>query len=126
MPSVQQPPVQQPPVHQPPPVQGYGAPQYAGAGPHGGYGQAVYPRASSATAALVLSIVGFFCCFFISIIGAIMGHRELDGIRAGQINPVSEGTAKAAIIIGWGVTALTLLVVLAYVFLVTRVATEFL
>lgn len=53
-----------------------------------------------ATAALVLSILGIFCCGIASIIGLILGIVELGNINKGQSSEKGRGFAKAAIIIG--------------------------
>lgn len=51
-------------------------------------------------AALVLSIVGVFCCGVASIVGLILGIIELGKINRGESPEKGRGFAKAAIIIG--------------------------
>ncbi len=73
--------------------------------PYQNYGIA-YTRQSQAGMALGLSIVGFFCCGVLSIVGMIMGKQELNAIEQGTADPVNRGTAQAAFIIGLIVTIL--------------------
>lgn len=90
------------------PAPGYPAPGYA---PYPGY--APPPRTNGlAIAALVLSLVGFTSCIT-GPIGAIMGHVAMRQIR--ETGEGGEGLAKAAIIVGWIVTALLVVVILFYV-----------
>ncbi|TBL33937.1 DUF4190 domain-containing protein [Verrucosispora sp. SN26_14.1] len=92
-----------PPPGYPPPVQpGYGY----------GYG---YPQRSTNSLALVgliLSLIGIGSCITAPI-GAIMGHVAIRQIR--ETGEEGEGMAKAAIIVGWIITAFFALVVLVYV-----------
>lgn len=53
-----------------------------------------------ATAALILSIVGIFCCGVASIVGLILGVIELGKINRGESSERGRGYAKAAVIIG--------------------------
>lgn len=68
------------------------------------------PRSNeTATIALILSLVGLVT-WISAPIGAVMGHIALSEInRTGQIG---DGQAKAAIIIGWIITALPFVIVL--------------
>lgn len=99
----------------PRPIGGFPAapptPQHvAGAGP-GMY----YLEPSQSTAALVLSILGFFCCITAPI-GAYIGYREKEAIDAGRRDPANRGKAVAALVIGLVLFALTaggLLLILA-------------
>ncbi len=59
-----------------------------------------------AIAALILSIVGFFCCGFPAIIGLILGVIELGKIDRGESSERGRGMSKAAVIIGAVVVAL--------------------
>lgn len=61
---------------------------------------AAYPEASQASTALVISIIGLVCCQILGIVAWIMANNELEGIKAGRRNPINEGTANAARIIG--------------------------
>ena len=65
-----------------------------------------YSRSSQASGALVLSIVGFFCCGLPSVIGMIMGRSEMSAIDRGEADPANRGTAQAAFIIGLIATVL--------------------
>lgn len=75
-----------------------GAPP-SGLPPAGVAGFATYPESSSATAALVLSILGFFT-FITAPIGVFMGFREKKAIDEGRRDPSKRGMAIAAIVIG--------------------------
>lgn len=61
---------------------------------------AAYPEASQASTALVISIIGLVCCQILGIVAWVMANNELEGIKAGRRNPMNEGTANAARIIG--------------------------
>lgn len=65
-----------------------------------------FPEASQATTALVLSILGFFCCGIFSAIGWYLGQQELTAIDGGRRDPTNRGTANAARVIGIIVTVL--------------------
>lgn len=84
--------------------------------PAGGF----YPEQSKSTTALVLSIVGFFCCGFPAIGGIWYARQEQKAIEAGRRDPSKQGMATAALIIGIIVLVLYLLVygiwILALVF----------
>jgi hypothetical protein len=56
------------------------------------------------TVALVLS-------FLFPIVGAIMGHFALSQMKSGQITSLQLGQARAAVILGWCLTALYLLLI---------------
>ncbi|MEV5766950.1 DUF4190 domain-containing protein [Micromonospora sp. NPDC052213] len=79
------------------PTYGYGAPQKTN---------------GMAIAALVLSLVGFTSCITAPV-GAILGHVAAKQIQ--QTGEGGEGMAKAAIIIGWILTGLLVLLILFYV-----------
>jgi hypothetical protein len=64
-----------------------------------------YVEASQATTALVLSILGFFCCITAPI-GAFVAYREKEAIDAGRRDPANRGTAVAALVIGLSLFAL--------------------
>ncbi|PZF97115.1 DUF4190 domain-containing protein, partial [Micromonospora deserti] len=96
-----------PPSADPYAVPGYPPPAYPGYG---------YPPArqtnTMAIVALVLSLVGFASCITAPV-GAILGHVATKQIR--QTGESGEGMAKAAIIIGWILTGLLVLLILFYV-----------
>ncbi|SCL26804.1 protein of unknown function [Micromonospora nigra] len=100
------------------PTSGYPAPGYPAPGhPAPGYapypGYAPPPKTNGlAIAALVLSLVGFTSCIT-GPVGAIMGHVAMRQIR--ETGEGGEGLAKAAIIVGWIVTALLVVFILFYV-----------
>lgn len=62
-------------------------------------GGATYPRQSTATPALVLSVIGLACCLT-GPIGMIMGASDLRAIDRGLTDPSRRGAARAAVIIG--------------------------
>jgi lipopolysaccharide/colanic/teichoic acid biosynthesis glycosyltransferase len=63
----------------------------------------------------VLSLVGFTSCITAPV-GAIMGHVARKQIR--QTGEQGEGMAKAAIIVGWILTALLVLLIIFYVVMI--------
>lgn len=91
------------------PAPGYGQPAMAG-------GIGMFPEASKATTALVMSILGLLCCGPLTAVGAYMGRAEQQAIEAGRRDPKNQGMATAAFVIGliglvlWGL-ALVLVVV---------------
>ncbi|SCG80558.1 protein of unknown function [Micromonospora echinaurantiaca] len=88
---------------------GYPPPAYPGYG----YGYPPQQKTNGlAIAALVLSLVGVGSCITAPI-GAILGHVAQKQIR--QTGEGGEGMAKAAIIVGWILTGLLVLVILFYV-----------
>lgn len=99
------------------PAGGFGQPgqvpgQFPGAAPGGvgGLGT-IYPEKSNATTALVLSILGFFCCVTAPI-GAYLGYQEKNAIDEGKRDPSKRGQAVAAMVIGLIFFALSLLGIL--------------
>ncbi|MFU8870817.1 DUF4190 domain-containing protein [Micromonospora sp. SL4-19] len=97
-----------PPAGDPYAAGGYPPPAY----PTPGYG---YPSAKTNTmaiVALVLSLVGIASCITAPI-GAILGHVARKQIR--ETGEQGEGMAKAAIIVGWILTGLLVLLVAFYV-----------
>lgn len=69
------------------------------------YPGSLYAEASQSTTALVLSILGFFCCVTAPI-GAYVGYREKEAIDAGRRDPANRGKAVAALVIGLALSAL--------------------
>jgi TRAP-type C4-dicarboxylate transport system permease small subunit len=75
-----------------------------------------YPEQSQATTALVLSILGLLCCGILGVAGLIMGNTERKAITEGRRDPVNQGTAQAAFVVGivavvlWSITILGWLV----------------
>lgn len=67
---------------------------------------AAYPEQSQATTALVLGIIGIACCGLLGIAAWVMANNELQAISSGRRDPVNEGTAKAARVVGIVATAL--------------------
>ena len=70
---------------------------------------------SNAGWALGLSIFGILCCGPLSIVGFVMGMRELKAYREGLISPQDRGLALAAAIIGGIVMALLVLGIILFV-----------
>ncbi len=66
-----------------------------GPGVYGG----MYSEASQSTTAVVLSVLGLFCCITAPI-GAYIGYREKEAIDAGRRDPANRGKAVAALVIG--------------------------
>lgn len=112
----------QPPPGQP--VPGYPPPGYAPAGyppQYPGYGYPPAPKTNGmAIAALVLALVGFASCITAPV-GAILGHVAQKQIRL--TGEGGEGMAKAAIIIGWILTALLVLLIIFYVVVIVLAIT---
>ncbi|MEU9739783.1 DUF4190 domain-containing protein [Micromonospora chersina] len=88
---------------------GYPAPAYPG------YAPPSSKTNSLAIVALVLSLIGFTSCITAPI-GAIMGHVARKQIR--ETGEQGEGMAKAAIIVGWILTALLVLLIIFYVVMI--------
>ncbi len=83
------------------PDQGYYRAQQDPYGTYGAANAAVsYRRASQATTALVLVVVGLFCCGVPSIIGTVMAKADLNAIRRGETDPQNKGAAQAGFILG--------------------------
>ena len=55
---------------------------------------------SQSVTALVLAILGFFCCGIPGTIGWYLAHQETQAIDLGRRNPAQRGTATAAKVIG--------------------------
>lgn len=87
--------------------------------PYGGMPVARYPEGSQATTALVLSILGFFCCGIFSAVGWYLGQQELAAIDAGRRDPTNRGTASAARVIGIVVTVIWAAILAFYVVAIT-------
>ena len=86
-----------------------GGPQVVGAAaaspgnPYGGgqfQGVGQQYEASQSVTALVLSILGFFCCGLPATAGWYVAHQETLAIDQGRRNPAQRGTATAAKVIG--------------------------
>ncbi|MFI6130340.1 DUF4190 domain-containing protein [Micromonospora sp. NPDC051141] len=110
----------------PPPGDPYAAPGYPPAGypqpgaypPPGAYAGYAPPASRTNTlaiVALVLSLVGFTSCITAPI-GAIMGHVAQRQIR--ETGEQGEGMAKAAIIVGWILTALLVAGIIFYIVMI--------
>lgn len=83
--------------------------------PYGGYGYGQPPQQKTnglAIAALVLALVGVGSCITAPV-GAILGHVARKQIR--QTGEGGDGMAKAAIIVGWILTGLLVLLIAFYV-----------
>jgi hypothetical protein len=97
------------------PVTGESYPGYPPAG-YTGYGYPAGPRTNGmAIAALVLSLVGIASCITAPI-GAILGHVARKQIR--ERGEGGEGMATAAIIVGWILTGLLVLLIAFYVVMI--------
>jgi len=66
-----------------------------------------YPEPSRAVLALILSILGIFCCVTAPV-GAALGYVEKKGIDEGRRDPANRGQAVAALVIGGLITGLWL------------------
>ena len=78
-----------------PPMPGAGFPS----APVGGHGMG-FPEQSQATAALVFSSLGLFCCGFPAAIGIWLGMKEKNGMDAGRRDPSMKGQTTATFVIG--------------------------
>lgn len=76
-----------------------------------------YPEASQATAALVLGILGFVCCFFLAPFAWWIGAVEVSAIDAGRRPPQNRGVGNAGKILGIIGTVLMAPLVLIFLFL---------
>lgn len=103
----------------PPAQQGYPGYQYPSydysAGPN-------YPRQSQAVAALVLSILGFFCCGVPSVIGMVLGRQDVKAIDEGLTDPSNRGTAQAAFVVGMVASVIVGGIFLLYLLLIVASA----
>lgn len=70
-----------------------------------------------ATASLVLSILGIFCCSVPALAGVVIGIVELGNIKKGKSSIKGQQMAKAGIIIG--IAALVINLILAIVLIST-------
>jgi len=68
--------------------------------PLGGYNQQMFSEQSQATTALVLSIIGLFCCGFPAAVGVALGTIEKKAITAGRRDPGNRGQTDAALAVG--------------------------
>lgn len=82
---------------------------------HPGYAPPASRTNTLAIVALVLSLVGFTSCITAPI-GAIMGHVARRQIR--ETGEQGEGMAKAAIIVGWILTALLVAGIIFYIVMI--------
>lgn len=89
------------------------APGYPAPGGFPGYGYPAQQKTNSmAIVALVLSLVGIASCITAPV-GAVLGHVARKQIR--ETGEGGEGMAKAAIIVGWILTGIMLIVAAIYV-----------
>lgn len=101
----------------PPPVVGYGAPTPPLPPPQ------QQAKSNRAIIALVLGILGIFCCGPISSIpGIIIAKMEMDAIGRGEASADNLGMAKAAFWVSIIATALSVLGICAYIALVGSMA----
>jgi len=100
------PPAGYPPAGDPYAAAGYPPPGYPA------YVPAAAKTNTMAIVALVLALVGFASCITAPI-GAILGHVARKQIR--ETGEQGEGMAKAAIIVGWILTGLMVLLIAFYV-----------
>jgi hypothetical protein len=61
-----------------------------------------------------LPIWALVLAFVFPIVGAIMGQVALGQMKSGLISSINRSYAKAAVIVGWSVTGLFLLLVILY------------
>jgi hypothetical protein len=80
-----------------------------------GTGMQPASASSRAVTALVLGLVGFFCCNLVGPVAWYLGQQERKAIRAGLSSQAGDGMALAGMIIGIIDTAL---MVMGLVFLV--------
>ncbi|WBB65164.1 DUF4190 domain-containing protein [Micromonospora sp. WMMD812] len=101
----------------------YALPGYPAPAPgYPGYGYAPPQKTNGlAIAALVLSLIGLTSCITAPI-GAILGHVAQKQIRLSGEG--GEGMAKAAIIVGWILTALLVLLIVFYVVAIVFAITQ--
>lgn len=108
------------------PMGGQPAPGHPPAGYYPtGYPPYPYPPVrgtnSMALAALILSLVGVGSCITAPV-GAILGHVARRQIR--ETGEQGDGMAKAAIIVGWVLTGLLLLVIAFYVVVIVLAVSD--
>ena len=71
-----------------------------------------------------LPVLSLVFAFLVPIAGAIMGHIALGQIDKGQIIQTNRSLAKAAVILGWILTGLTVLVIALYGVFITWLVGE--
>ena len=72
------------------------------------------PSRAEATTALVLGILGIVCCGSLGIAAWVIANNELQAIASGRRDPINEGTAKAARVVG--IVATASIIVPAFIF----------
>ncbi|MBI5871199.1 MAG: DUF4190 domain-containing protein [Actinobacteria bacterium] len=100
-------------------MEGTPPPQMPATGPVTPGGMPPRPEKASglATASLVLSILGIFCCSVPALAGVVIGIVELGNIKKGQSSIKGQSMAKAGVIIG--IAALVINLILAIVLVAT-------
>jgi hypothetical protein len=66
-----------------------------------------------ATVALLLSVIGLLGCLPVGATGLLLGYLARDRIRKAEGALSGEGTARAAIVVGWVAVAVSLVALLA-------------
>jgi hypothetical protein len=111
------------PGQQQQPPQGYAPYPGYQAQPQYSYANQMSSRQNGASgraiAAMILSIISIFTCGpLLSIPGMILGKSEMNAIRQGQAPPAGDTFAKVGFYLGLGVTILSCLGGLFYIFIV--------
>jgi len=98
-------------------LEGSTPPQVPATGPVTPGGMPPRPEKASglATASLVLSVVGIFCCSVPALAGVVIGIVELGNIKKGQSSEKGRSLAKAGIIIGILALAVNLIIAIILV-----------
>ncbi|MGH3662238.1 MAG: DUF4190 domain-containing protein [Micromonosporaceae bacterium] len=96
----------------PPPMYAYPGAPGGYQPPYGGY-PAGRGTNGMAIASLVVSCAAFFVCGLLACVGAILGHVARKQIR--ESGQEGDGMALAGIIVGWIITGLSVVVLVAYV-----------
>ena len=78
------------------------------------YGQPAQPQAWPKPES-PLPLIALIGAFFFPLVGIIVGHIALGQMRRGEIPSSNQGMAKAGLILGYVFSALTAIIVVAYI-----------
>jgi hypothetical protein len=81
------------------------------------YGQPAQPQAWPKPESS-LPLIALIGAFFFPLVGIIVGHIALGQMRRGEIPSSNQGIAKAGLILGYVFSALTAIIVVAYIVII--------
>lgn len=77
-------------------------------------------RPSTATLALVLSTVGLLCCGVPSVVGMLLARADLDAMNRGETDATHRARAEKAFGLGLLGTAIMVITIVVWMFLISR------